>query len=110
MKSDKVYLAHIRDEIEFVANATLGITFEQFIADETLKRACVRSLEVIGEAVKNLSGEFKKRHTAIAWKQIAGMRDKLIHNYFGVDWRILWDAIGGKLPGLGREVRKLLDE
>jgi len=98
MKSAKVYLGHVRDEIDFVLQATNALTYEKFIQDEPLKRACVRSLEIIGEAVKNLPVEYKKKHKQIEWKKIAGFRDKLIHNYFGVDWRILWNVITEKLP------------
>jgi uncharacterized protein with HEPN domain len=93
-----------------VQNACNGRSYEQFAQDETLKRACVRSFEIIGEAVKNLSNDLKIKRRDVDWKQIAGMRDKLIHNYFSVDWRILWDAITEKLPPLKREILDLLNE
>ena len=64
--------------------------------DDILKRACVRSLEVIGEAVKNLPEDFKDEYPELEWKKIAGIRDKLIHHYFGVDWDIVWDVIQNK--------------
>ncbi len=93
MRSDSVFLGHILDEIEFVLRATAGRSLEEFAADEVLRRACTRSFEVIGEAVKKLSAAIKSRHSEIAWQKIAGMRDKLIHDYFDVDYRVLWDAV-----------------
>lgn len=79
--------------------------FEQLIADELLKRGVARSLEIIGEAVKNLSSDFKTKHKNMEWKKIAGFRDKLIHYYFGVNWDIVWDVIQTKLP----EPRKIVE-
>lgn len=78
--------------------------------DEVLQRACLRSLEVIGEAVKNLSEDFKADHIEIEWKKIAGMRDMLIHQYFGVDWQIVWDVLENKIPQLNKDVKRLIDE
>jgi len=110
MKSVRVYLGHIRDEINFVLHATGSLSYQQFMQDETLKRACVRSLEIIGEAAKNLPQDYKKKHRQIEWKQLAGLRDKLIHHYFGVDWSILWNVITEKLPLLKVQVDQLLKQ
>ncbi len=68
--------------------------------DENLRRSFVRSLEIIGEAVKNLPGEFKDEHQDIEWKKIAGMRDMLIHHYFGVNFKIVWDVVKNQVPDL----------
>jgi uncharacterized protein with HEPN domain len=73
--------------------------------NEVLKRACSRSLEIIGEAVKNLSPGFD-----IEWKKIAGLRDKIIHYYFGVNWDILWDVIKRRIPTLKGQVENILKE
>lgn len=78
--------------------------------DEVLQRACLRSQEVIGEAVKNLSEDFKADHIEIEWKKIAGMRDMLIHQYIGVDWQIVWDVLENKIPQLNKDVKRLIDE
>jgi uncharacterized protein with HEPN domain len=86
------------------------MSFDVFIKNETLKRACTRSLEIIGEAAKNLSPEIKKHHKAIDWKKIAGMRDKVIHFYFGVNWDIVWDAIKNRLPALKVQVENILNK
>jgi uncharacterized protein with HEPN domain len=107
MKHNYVFLKHILDEIDFLTRETEGIKFEDFINNGILKRACSRSLEIIGEAVKNLSPDFKRRYKETDWKKIAGLRDKIIHYYFGVNWDILWDVIKNRLPELKEQVRNI---
>ena len=85
------------------------MSFDDFTEDAVLKRACARSFEIMGEAVKNISSDFKRKRKEIDWKNIAGMRDKLIHQYFGVNWNILWDVIKEKLPGLKVQLEKILE-
>lgn len=104
MKSDREFLKHVLDEILFIASETKGMTFDDFMKNETLKRACTRSLEIIGEAVKNLSADFRRKHKDVEWKKIAGMRDKIIHFYFGVNWDIVWDVIEKQLPELKSKI------
>jgi uncharacterized protein with HEPN domain len=108
MKHEQVFLKHILDEVDFLLKETEGMGFEEFMKNEVLKRACSRSLEIIGEAVKNLSTDFKRRHKDIEWKKIAGLRDKIIHYYFGVNWDILWDVIKNQLPKLKEQVESIL--
>lgn len=108
MKKNLPFLKHIRDEINFLLNETKKVNFESFITDELLKRASARSFEIIGEAVKNLSSEFKGRHKDIDWKKIAGMRDKIIHYYFGVDYNILWQTIKDKVPSLKLKIEAII--
>ena len=108
MKSDAVYLKHILDEIDFLQRANADIDLNTFITNELLTRASARSIEIIGEAVKNLSVDFRKHHKEIEWKQLAGMRDKLIHGYFGVNWVIVWDVITNKLPTVQQYLRVTL--
>jgi len=110
MKSDRPFLEHIREEINFLSRETRSLQLDQLLADEILKRAVARSFEIIGEAVKNLSPEFKRSHPAVEWRKIAGLRDKLIHFYFGVDWGIVWDVIQNKLPELEKEIVKALEK
>lgn len=84
------------------------ITLAEFLANSEKQDAVVRNLEIIGEAVRNIPPEFRKKHSDIAWSQIAGFRDRLIHQYFGVNWTILWDVVQEKLPTLRRQVEDLL--
>ena len=89
-------------------------TRELFLHDETLKRAFVRSLEIIGEAVKQIPDDFRAKYTQVEWRKMAGTRDKLIHDYLGVDYELVWDIVQNKIPGLeaamieivGRETRR----
>jgi len=106
MKLAKPYLEHILQECEFLVEKSKGIIFEDFIENPVLMRAFVRSLEVIGEAVK--PDEFRKKYPEIPWKEIAGMRDKLIHEYFGVNYRIVWKTIQQEIPKLKEQVEKIM--
>ena len=110
--SPREYLQHILDETAYLLSSSGGpapLDKAAFLRDETLKRAYVRSIEVIGEAVKQIPGALRQKYTAIEWRSIAGMRDRLIHGYFGVDYDIVWDVIANKIPDLDREIREILD-
>lgn len=107
MKHNLPYLQHILEEIEFLLRQTHNLTFEDFMTDELLKRASARSFEIIGEAAKNLSLEFKDRYPRVDWKKLTGMRDKIIHYYFGVNYNILWQTIKDRLPHLQEEIKDL---
>jgi len=107
MKQNNVYLKHILDEINFLLKLTENLDYDSFIENELLTRAFSRSFEIIGEAVKNLSSEFRKTHNDIEWKKISGMRDKIIHQYFSVDYELLWDVIKNKLPEIKEKIQSL---
>jgi uncharacterized protein with HEPN domain len=102
------YLQHIRTETQYLLDRVQGLEKETFLHDETLKRAFVRSLEIIGEAVKQLPNDLTQRYSHLEWRAMAGMRDRLIHGYFGVDYDIVWDVVLNKIPGLQREVEHIL--
>jgi len=110
MKHNIVYLRHIIDEITFLLKTTENLSFESFNESEIYTRAASRSFEIIGEAVKKLPQDFRDKHSDIEWKKIAGMRDKIIHNYFSVDYEILWDAIKQKLPTINEKIQLILDQ
>ena len=105
----KVYMEDILKAAEKVIKYTAGLSPEDFVRDEKTLDAVVRNLEIIGEAVKNVPEDIRKQFPHIEWKKIAGLRDILIHEYFGIDVEIVWDVITNKLPSLKREVRKILE-
>ena len=110
MKQNLPYLKHILDEINFLIKETEGLEYSEFLGNELLTRASARSIEIIGEAVKNLSDDLKKRYKEIEWKKIGGMRDKIIHFYFGVNWNIVWHTIKNKLPELKERIKNIVIE
>jgi len=110
LKRDEVFIRHILDEITFLIDSSKGLEYEGLIKDETLKRAFVRSLEVIGEATKNISSEFRQKYPDIEWRELTGLRDKLIHRYFGVQWEIVWDVVKNKIPQLKGRIEGILKE
>ena len=104
------YLRHILDEVEYLEEQSKALSKKAFLEDETLKRAFVRSLEIIGEAAKNLPREFCDQYPNVPWRALARMRDRLIHGYFGVDYDIVWDVIESKIPELRSTLLAILKD
>ena len=103
------YLQHILNETRYLIGEAEGLHVSVFLQDETLKRAFVRSLEIIGEAVNQLPDDTKRKYGSIDWRSVAGMRDRLIHGYFGVDYEIVWDTVVNKVPDLQREIERIVE-
>jgi uncharacterized protein with HEPN domain len=107
VKEDRVYLAHIRDAIERIDRFTADGR-DRFLANPMIQDAVIRNLEVIGEAVKGLSEDLRLANPDIPWKQISGMRDVLIHHYFGVKLDSVWQVVVEHLPPLRTRVDQFL--
>ena len=109
-KKDIVFVRHIIDNIDSVETFVKDINKSDFLEDEEKQYAVVRALEIIGEAVKNISEETKSKHSEIEWKAIAGTRDRIIPAYFNVDLDIVWEIIKENLPQLKKEMSKILND
>jgi uncharacterized protein with HEPN domain len=105
-----LFLNDILKCIQKIQKYTKGKKYNDFIQNELLVDGIVRNLEVIGEAVKNIPEDFRKKYPTVEWKKIAGLRDILIHEYFGIDYELLWDIVKSKIPELKVQITKIVDE
>lgn len=102
------YLRHILAETRFLIDFSAGIEGEVFTQDEVLQRAFVRSLEIIGEAARHIPDDFRRSHDEVSWSNMVGMRDRLIHGYFGIDYEIVWDVVANIIPDLHDDIERLI--
>ena len=107
-RSPLEFLRHARDEMDYLIERSRELDRDKFLQDATVQRAFVRSLEIIGEAAKNVPDDFRRQYEHIDWRSIAGMRDRLIHAYFGVDYDIVWDVVTNKVPTLKQEFQRII--
>ena len=106
-KEDMVFIGHILEQIELIEKSTNRISREEFNLNLDIKDATIRRIEIMGEAVKNISEEFKRIHPEIEWRKIAGIRDKIIHKYFEIDWEIVWAVIQQDMKPLKEKILKI---
>lgn len=106
-RGDKELVDDMKAAIASIFEYTDGLNYEAFLADNRTKDAVVRNLEVLGESSKNVSKPFKQRHSQIPWKNLAMVRDRLIHHYFGVNYEIVWTIISDRLPEVLEKLEKL---
>jgi uncharacterized protein with HEPN domain len=109
MKDDTLYLGHIRDAIEAIESYMADVNYRQFASNKMMVDAVVRELEIIGEAVGKLSSDFRESHSDVPFRDIIDMRNVLIHDYAGVNTKIVWDTCKNDLPSLKPVIQKLFE-
>jgi uncharacterized protein with HEPN domain len=107
-KDNEVYLLHILDSIKKIDQYIKGYDYDKFVRDTKVQDAVVRQLEIIGEATKSVSKPFRDKFSNVEWKDMAGMRNKLIHNYLDVKLSIVWNTVKEYIPNLKRKIKKIL--
>lgn len=107
-KDVKVFIEHILESILLIETYTAEISKEEFLKSRQIQDAVMRRLEIIGEATKNIPEDFRKEHPDIPWREIAGMRDILIHEYFGVDLELTWTTVKENLPNLKQKLSRII--
>ncbi|MFO8077867.1 MAG: DUF86 domain-containing protein [Thermoplasmatota archaeon] len=109
-KNDVVYLHHMLDSMVKIKDFTDNVGESEFENSELIQSAVIRQIEIIGEATKQISQSVKRKYPHIPWRDIAGMRDKLIHGYFGVDIDAVWDTIQLDIPVLEKDIKRILEK
>lgn len=107
-KDDNVYLLHILDAIDLIEKYIKGVSENQFHSNTMVHDAVIRQVEIIGEAANNVSDEFQEKHSKLPWGKMIGIRNKVIHEYFNVNYSIVWDTIKEDLPIVKKSIKKIL--
>ena len=110
MRNHLIYIKDIVEAMNKIEEFISGMSFEEFLNDDKTKSAVIRKFEVLGEATKNVSDIIRNNYSQVPWKEMAGMRDKLIHSYFGIDYELVWITIKKKIPEVKSMIQKILEE
>jgi uncharacterized protein with HEPN domain len=110
VRDTSIYIKDIVAAIDAIGQFTEGIDFRHFCEDDKTSSAVIQKLQIIGEAVKNVPADIKQRYTDIPWKEMAGMRDKLVHQYFRIKMELLWQTIRNDLPALKFSLSEIIDD
>ena len=108
-KNELIFIGHIQESIKNIEDFVEEISKEQFLKDKEKQHAVVRAIEVIGEATKNIPDEIRNRYPSIPWRDMAGMRDKIIHGYFMVDFETVWLVVKVEVPKLKKQMREIME-
>lgn len=106
-RTEREFLADILEAVRRAEAYVADMDYEEFLADTKTQDAVIRTLEIMGEATKRLSAELRQQHPSVPWKNMAGVRDKLIHDYFGVNLDIVWQIVTDELPAIGMQVEEI---
>lgn len=110
MRDSKIYLRDIFNAMISIESFVENMNFDQFMEDDKTSSAVIRKLEIIGEAAKNVPQSITQKYPTVPWKEMAGMRDKLIHFYFGVNLKLVWQTVKHRIPQVKPTIKQLLDE
>jgi len=110
MRNHKLYLKDILDAMEAIEGFVEGMEFEDLKGDDKTSSAVIRKFEIIGEAAKNIPDTLKQKYLIVPWREMAGMRDKLIHFYFGIKYELVWRTIKDVIPQVKPLIRNILEE
>ena len=107
-RSQELYLSDILESIEAIESFVIGSDMKSFEADRKTYSATIRELEIIGEAIKNISDDIKMQYPEVLWQEIRSFRNKITHEYFGIDVRIVWDIVQNELELLNNQIHQIL--
>jgi uncharacterized protein with HEPN domain len=108
-RSDMDFLGDIQEGLRRIKAYTAAMTYQAFLADIKTQDAVIRNLEIMGEATKSLSAELRAKYAGVPWRGMAGVRDRLIHHYFGVNLDIVWQIASGELPEVISQIQEVLE-